>query len=424
MRLLSRNYPDRRLSLNRCCADEFDSDFVRHLLPSLGSIVFRWWICAAPLAALGWPRTPEQAQAMPRYPLHFVRCPSCGHVWNPAFCYDHIPYHEQPHRMFNLGSIWQGVLADLADKTVARLPETPTVIEIGCGNGHFLAALAARRPGHYIGFDPHAQAATEAGFEFHPRLFEPFVDMPRYRPQLVVMRHVLEHFEQPAAFIEELAWAASTFEQECWLLAEVPCIDRVFGSGRLADFFYEHPQHFCRTSFVRLLAHGGEQMHIETAYGGEVLIGWLRLEVATEVQARARASEAFAQASIAGRQRIAEQLDALARSGQRVAIWGGTGKAAAFMHHYGADAQRFPLVVDSDPDKVGTHVPGTGQPIERVEVLKAAPVDVIIVPTVWRAHDILAEMRRRGITAKRVLIEDGGQLVEFCCAPQLVLEAR
>ena len=65
-----------------------------------------------------------------------------------------------------------------------------------------------------------------------PRLFEPFADVPRYRPHLIAMRHVLEHFEQPAAFIEALAWAAADLEQDVLLLIEVPCIDHVFASGR------------------------------------------------------------------------------------------------------------------------------------------------------------------------------------------------
>ena len=110
---------------------------------------------------------------------------------------------------------------------------------------------------------------------------------------------------------------------------------------------------------------------------------------------------------------IRQQLDALAEQGKRVAIWGGTGKAAAFIHQFGADAKRFPLVVDSDPDKAGTFVPGTGQEIVFRDVLKTAPADVVIIPTQWRAKDIAAEMAREGITAAQVLIEQGGQLVDF-----------
>jgi hypothetical protein len=106
-------------------------------------------------------------------------------------------------------------------------------------------------------------------------------------------------------------------------------------------------------------------------------------------------------------------LDDLIARGKRVAIWGGTGKAAAFIHQSGADAVRFPLVVDSDPDKVGTFVPGSGQKIVFRDVLKTTTVDVVIIPTQWRANDIAQEMLREGISAPQVLIEHRGRLIDF-----------
>ena len=83
------------------------------------------------------------------------------------------------------------------------------------------------------------------------------------------------------------------------------------------------------------------------------------------------------------------------------------------MHHYGADARRFPLVVDSDPSKAGSFVPGTGQEIQFRDVLKKNVIDVVIIPTQWRARDILAEMQREQIAARQILIEHGGDLVDF-----------
>jgi hypothetical protein len=97
----------------------------------------------------------------------------------------------------------------------------------------------------------------------------------------------------------------------------------------------------------------------------------------------------------------------------RVAIWGGTGKSAAFMCRYGVDAKRFPLVVDSDPAKVGTFVPGTGQEIRFRDWLLTNDVDVVVIPPQWRAADIVAEMKSAGIAVGRVLIEHQGGLVEF-----------
>ena len=90
------------------------------------------------------------------------------------------------------------------------------------------------------------------------------------------------------------------------------------------------------------------------------------------------------------------------RQGVRVAIWGGTGKSAAFINRYGLDRLRFPIVVDSDFAKVGTFVPGTGQEIRSRDWLKENPGAVVIIPPQWRALDIVLEMERAGISFKQI----------------------
>lgn len=367
------------------------------------------------LATLGWPASAADAQAMAVQPHDFVQCPQCTHVWNRAFSYDAIPYQNNPNRMFNKGGIWKGHLADTRDVLLAQLPDSPTVIDIGCGEGHFVRALADARgeQGRFIGFDPNATPETGRGVEFHARYFQPLQDLPEFAPDALVIRHVLEHLTDPASLVEQMAWAASRSDKPCWLFAEVPCIDRVFATGRLADFFYEHMSHFTTESFRTLMQRAGEVVQLAHGYDGEVVYALVRLQIPKALRERARHSNAFAAAAQRSRKTIAAQLDSLATSGQRVAIWGGTGKAAAFMHQFGADALRFPLVVDSDPDKAGTFVPGVGQEIAYRDLLKTQPVDVVIIPTQWRARDIAAEMAREGIVAKSILIEHEGGLIDF-----------
>lgn len=367
------------------------------------------------LATLGWPASAADAQAMAVQPHDFVQCPQCTHVWNRAFSYDAIPYQNNPNRMFNKGGIWKGHLADTRDVLLAQLPASPTVIDIGCGEGHFVRALADARgeQGRFIGFDPNATPETGRGVEFHARYFQPLQDLPEFAPDALVIRHVLEHLTDPASLVEQMAWAASRSDKPCWLFAEVPCIDRVFATGRLADFFYEHMSHFTTESFRTLMQRAGEVVQLAHGYDGEVVYALVRLQIPQALRERARHSNAFAAAAQRSRKTIAAQLDSLATSGQRVAIWGGTGKAAAFMHQFGADALRFPLVVDSDPDKAGTFVPGVGQEIAYRDLLKTQPVDVVIIPTQWRARDIAAEMAREGIVAKSILIEHEGGLIDF-----------
>jgi len=367
------------------------------------------------LATLGWPRSTADAKAMPRHPQDFVQCPACSHVWNRSFLYDAIPYQNNPNRMYNRGGLWRGHLATTRDSLLAYLPEAPTVVEIGCGEGHFVRGMAeARRgAGRFIGFDPNASPETGRGVEFHARLFDPLVDMAAYAPDAVVIRHVLEHFSSPAALLEQLSWGAAILGKPCWLFAEVPCIDRVFETDRLADFFYEHASHFSTDSFHTLMARAGEVLELAHGYDREVVYAMVKLQVPAAMQQRAADSMAFSQRADTSRAIIRSQLDQLAASGAKVAIWGGTGKAAAFIHQFVTDEQCFSLVVDSDPEKAGTFVPGSGQEIKFRDVLKGVAVDVVIIPTQWRARDIMAEMEREGIRPGRVLIEHRGALVDF-----------
>ena len=374
---------------------------------------------AQPLATLGWPASAAEAKAMARLPHDFVQCPKCTHVWNPSFRYEDVPYKDNPNRMFNNGLIWQGHLAESCRLLVRQMPEAPTLVEVGCGEGHFLRALAQAcgGRGRILGFDPSTHPETGQGFEFHARLFDPLSDIARYQPDAIVIRHVIEHLTDPATLIEQLAWGASQIDKDVWLFAESPCIDRVFATGRLADFFYEHVAHFTTDSFRTLMQRAGDVFELAHGYDGEVVYSLVKLGVPEAVRRRAEAARAFHAAAGGNRARVAAQLDALAASGRRVAIWGGTGKGAAFMHQYGADAARFPLVVDSDPDKAGTFVPGTGQEIVFRDVLKTAPVEVVIIPTQWRAVDIAREMDREGIAPAEIQIEHEGRLIDYRTDP-------
>lgn len=84
------------------------------------------------------------------------------------------------------------------------------------------------------------------------------------------------------------------------------------------------------------------------------------------------------------------------------------------MHHYGVSREDIQIVVDSDIRKIGTFVPGVGQEIKAPEQLLKSKPDVLIIPTQWRAQDILLESLALALTFEQVLIEHNGSLIDFC----------
>ncbi len=373
-----------------------------------------------PLATLGWPKTPDRAEAMARLPLAFVRCVDCGHVYNRKFRYEDVPYSDHPNLMFNRSRYWSRHLDNVRDLILTNLPAKPVVVEIGCGTGHLLTAIAEQCPdGRFYGFDPNAAIDTDARAVIARReLFDPVVHLDEIRPNMVISRHVLEHLLDPLAFVQRLSFSAEWFGWRMKLYLEVPCIDPVFSVNRVNDFYYEHNSHFTFESFSKMLDRCVSRVHlVETAYGNEVVYGLVTVGEKPHRRSYAKEALAFYQQSVRKKQVVREQLEQLLVSNRSIAIWGGTGKGAAFIHYFGLDAERFPVVVDSDHDKVGSCVPGTGQVIRFRDYLVSQPADVILICTQWRANDIVAEINEHHIPYDKIMIEHEGRLIDFLNDP-------
>lgn len=368
-----------------------------------------------PLATLSWPSTAAEAQGLSRFPLNFVRCLDCGHVFNESFDYNQVPYSQKPNLMFNGAINWSQFLQDIRGKILSQLLEGSVVVEVGHGDGSFLEALAmAHSSGRYIGFDPNGAAQTRDGVELRAELFDATQHLAELRPHVVISRHVLEHLVNPLGFLQGLSLATSIAGLNTMAYFEVPCIDQAIASRRSVDFYYEHSSQFTTDSFTRMLSRSvREIIEIGHGYGGEVIYGLVRLGVPSTTLQGLKSAWQFSDDAANAQNVISEQLSEIYQSGKRVAIWGGTGKSAAFICRHGVDCERFPVVVDSDMAKVGTFVPGTGQEIRRPDYLLVYPVDIIVVPPQWRAADIILEMTQVGIRMDVVLIEHRGRLINF-----------
>ena len=368
-----------------------------------------------PLATLAWPQTSSAARELSRFHLDFVRCVGCGHVFNAAFDYARVPYSAKPNLMFNRAANWSRFIEKTKLDISTRLGAQPTIVEIGHGDGSFLTALSGLRPaGRYIGFDPHGTTESAGQIEFRSDLFDPARHLAELEPDLLVSRHVLEHLVNPLGFLQGISFAADRLGIAPLAYLEVPCIDGAIKSRRTVDFYYEHSSQFTSNSFIRMLSRASaEILDIGHGYGGEVVFGLVRLGQSSSTGHYVSDSGAFlAQAEIS-RTVISRQLAELHRSRRRIAIWGGTGKSAAFMCRFGVDNDRFPIVVDSDLAKVGTYVPGTGQEIRFRDYLLEHPVDIVIIPPQWRAADIVTEMEQAGIAVDLVMIEHDSHLADF-----------
>jgi len=284
-----------------------------------------------PLATIAWPENAQSAKAMTRLPVDFVRCIDCGHVYNAAFAYDAVPYTDKPNLMFNKGATWSRFIDDLQFEMLRALPKAPCIVEIGHGDGSFLAAMSRKCPeGRLIGFDPHGAQVQEGPVELRNAYFVSEIHLKELAPDIIISRHVLEHFANPLGFLQKLSFSASALGVEPLVYCEVPCIDRALSSARTVDFYYEHSSQFTTTSFTKMLSLCAADIEkIGHGYDGEVIYGFVRLGGMVRQIRHGKEAQSYKAKTDQALTVIQNQLKDLLDAGQKIAVWGGTGKSAA-----------------------------------------------------------------------------------------------
>jgi hypothetical protein len=346
--------------------------------------------------------------------LDVVRCVDCGHAFNVA-----APASDgadSGSRPFSSGPAWREHVRAARDETLARLPSRPVVIEVGYGDAQFLGALAEARPaGRYVGFDPHGvEEPPHAAVELRRETFSAVRALAEFTPDLIVARYVMEHLAQPLGFVQELAFAAACAAVQPVVYLEMPCLDRALETGRTFDFAPEHVSYFTTPSLMRMLSRCGVvEQRIGHGYQKDVIYTFARLGRGLAQVQHARAAEAFRSATRESLAHLKRQIDGLAVSGRRIAIWGASGEAAAFIAQVATDARRVGFVVDTDPELIGKRVPATGHEIRSPQWLSANPVDVVIIPAARRARHIVREMVIHDVRCDRVLVESRGRLIDY-----------
>jgi hypothetical protein len=362
-----------------------------------------------PLAALNLPKTQPDAERALRYPMNFYVCLKCGHIFNVDFDVARIPYEEDSNLMYNSGSGWNDHMENIVQILRGGYNAWgKTLIDIGAGDGLLLDSINQKSLDDGVGtrciaFEPgiESESCQQAGLETYADYFIPVRDMARFKPDILICRHVIEHMENPREFVTDLAYWALQAKCLPVFLAEVPCIERALKQGRTSDFLYEHVSNFTVRSFLALFETCGWITHdFFLAYNQEVVV-WLGRPD----------PRAFAvPPSDLNREAIRDIVQYLQASRNSVAFWGGAGKGAAFLNACEITDGR---VIDSDVRKAGRYVPGTGQLIEHARSLRVNPVDTIIITTRWRAADIYAEIKRDYPCVKEVLIVDGDFIREY-----------
>jgi SAM-dependent methyltransferase len=354
-----------------------------------------------------WP-TREKAVGCPKGELDLCVCHGCGFVGNRAFDPARVDYDAQYDNALHHSPFFQKFERELAERLVEQYGvRGRDVIEIGSGTGHFLALLGELGGNRGVGFDPsHEAAYADPGVGDGVRVVrdyygEAYADLPL---DFLVCRQVLEHVPEPRPFLEALRPLLARHPGAIGYF-EVPNALLALRDLSIWNLIYEHPGNHTPTSLAELFrACGFEVLDVRESYEGQ----FVSAEVRASDAPRGPAPEAGAVAETVGlaeslgehfraiRARWDARLAALAAEGRRAAVWGGGAKGVSFLNLL-AGGQEVDCVVDINPRKQGSFLPGTGQRIVAPEALRERPPDLVIVMNPIYEAEIREQLAALGV---------------------------
>lgn len=282
----------------------------------------------------------SDAIACPKGDIHIVEDQTTGLVYNASFSPELMVYDGNYQNEQAISPLFRKHLDKVAALVGLSMGDKG-LVEVGCGKGFFLELLLGK--GFDVtGFDP----AYEGN---NPRVRRQYFG-PGVIEQAngLILRHVLEHIQNPIGFLEQLKDANNGRGR---IYIEVPCFDWICEKRAWYDIFYEHANYFRLVDFNRMFS---AVIDSGKVFGGQYLyviaeLSSLRIPVFRKNDQVNFPSD-FAN-SILEQSRTEEK---------RTAIWGGASKGVIYALLKQRSGYPVSIVIDINPAKQGKYLPGTG----------------------------------------------------------------
>jgi hypothetical protein len=276
-----------------------------------------------------------------------VRDLESGLISNQAFRPELMEYNADYQNEQAFSSVFRTHLEKVS-KIILKHFSDQTLIEVGCGKGYFLEYLHAQ--GFQItGFDPTYEGTN-------PNVVRAtFVPGIGIKADGIILRHVLEHIQNPVGFLNQIREANGGRGK---IYIEVPCFDWICTHRAWFDIFYEHVNYFRISDFQRIFAKVYESGH---TFAGQYIYVVADLATLTVPHLDKADDFAFPSDFLDTLFNYAEMIRVSGAPNKRHSIiWGGASKGVIFsllMERAGANID---FVIDINPAKQGKYLAATG----------------------------------------------------------------
>ncbi|MCS7032686.1 MAG: class I SAM-dependent methyltransferase [Phycisphaerae bacterium] len=342
----------------------------------------------------------QQAFNWPRGHLRLARCPACGFIANTVFDDSRQQLTSRYEATQACSATFNAFARKLADDWISRYQlRGKRLVEVGCGQGEFLAMLSEMADSPAWGFDPiidRSRVPASSRVMFLPEKYDA-TRWAHLAPDFVVCRHTLEHIPNVAGFLREIRRGIEANRQAI-VAIEVPDQRRVMNQGAFWDIYYEHCSYFDEVALKSALMQAGfEPLSSRLEFDGQYLIVESRVGTARRNDPPdGSAVDRFVRAC---GEKIRFWKQELSRVGRRTVIWGSGSKAVGFLTTLGIN-DAVEAVVDINPAKQGTFLPGSGHEIIAPDRLADIKPDRVIVMNPVYVGEIERSLSRLGVSAE------------------------
>jgi nucleoside-diphosphate-sugar epimerase len=279
-----------------------------------------------------------EAKACPKGDIRLVEDQNSGLVYNADFSPELMNYDAHYQNEQAVSPLFQMHLESVS-QIVDRCMGRESIVEIGCGKGVFLEMLLAKGS-DVAGFDPAYEGTNQRVSKTY---FAPGVGI---KAKGLILRHVLEHIQNPFEFLLQLKEANGGSGR---IYIEAPRFDWICEHRAWYNIFYEYVNYFRISDFYRMF---GTVIESGSLFGRQYL--FVVADLATLKQPELDVNDC-----VAFPQDFTSSITKQTGSGP-AAVWGGAAKGVIFSLLKVRAGQHISTVIDINPAKQGKYLPSTG----------------------------------------------------------------
>ena len=362
-----------------------------------------------------WPDV-SAAQSCARGDITLAWCADCGFIENTKFDPDLAEYDAAYENALHFSGVYRDYAKGEAQALIDRYDlRNKQIIDIGCGDGQFLSLLCELGDNTGVGYDPsHVKDDTVTLWPTAKVETRYFTDTDAHGGvDLILSRQVLEHIPGPAAFMAMVRRGLGD-QANTVLSFEVPNADYMLEDLSVWDvMIYEHCNQFTELSLQMLFELSGfEVTDLRTGFGNQTLTVDARPrlgeagpgpnDVQQMVDALGGRVNAFEKEAASRIGRWSAQMQDWKSSGRRVALWGAGARSTCFLNAIDA-AEAVNTVVDINPRKTGSYMPGTGHMISAPAALTDYAPEVVVLMNPNYRDEVKSSLNELGVDAELMI---------------------